>query len=156
MGKSELFTDRVVKQIMEIRASGKYNMFDGIGIQREAYDRGFFELVLLIEEHGEEYISFILGDHTPPLGGNGIQKITEQDLDALIGMTQNGYTIIRAREKRGGFSDSDHYGIALARSESGNYVTWQFHTEDGEISFYWGHYHTENEEAAVTDFETRE
>jgi hypothetical protein len=83
-----------------------------------------------------------------------MRKITEQDLTALIGTVQSGYTIEKARVKGGKFSDSDHYGIILGRSEGGNWVTWQFHIEDGEISVYWGHY-TESEEKALADYEER-
>ncbi len=60
MKSHELFTAIIIKQIMEIRASGKYNMFDGFGVQREASARGFHELVLLIEEHPDKYVQFIL------------------------------------------------------------------------------------------------
>jgi len=35
-------------------------MFDIINIQREAYDREFYELVSFLEEHKEEYLKFIL------------------------------------------------------------------------------------------------
>ena len=53
-------TDKVIMQIMHIRKLGHYNMFDLRNIQREAYELGFFELVLFIEEHKEEYVKYIL------------------------------------------------------------------------------------------------
>lgn len=53
-------TKKIRDQIMAIRASGKYNMFDLISVQREAHERGFYELVLYIEEHRKEYAEFIL------------------------------------------------------------------------------------------------
>jgi biopolymer transport protein ExbD len=53
-------TDKIQDQILAIRASGKYNMFDVISVQREAHERGFYELVLFIEEHKKEYSEFIL------------------------------------------------------------------------------------------------
>jgi len=86
-----------------------------------------------------------------------MRKLTEQDLTALIGTVQSGYTIRRARVKEGTFSDSDHYGIVLAEceSESGLWVTWQFHLEDEKPSIYWGHY-LESEETALADYEARE
>ena len=52
--------EKVYEQILEIRAEAKYNMFDTAGVQREAYDKGFYELVLFIEEHKKEYAEFIL------------------------------------------------------------------------------------------------
>lgn len=55
-----LITDTIFEQIMELRRSGKYNMFDKPGIQREAYEKGYFELVCLLEEHVTEYNRFIL------------------------------------------------------------------------------------------------
>jgi hypothetical protein len=48
---------KVVTQIMHIRKLGHFNMFD---IQREAYELGFFELILFIEEHKKEYLNYIL------------------------------------------------------------------------------------------------
>jgi len=53
-------TERIKEQILEIRAEGKYNMFDTTGVQREAYDKGFHELVVFIDEHKKEYAGYIL------------------------------------------------------------------------------------------------
>jgi hypothetical protein len=84
-----------------------------------------------------------------------MRKLTDRDLTAIIGTEQSGYTIQRARVKDGEFSDSDHYGIALARSESGRWVTWQFHLDaDEKPDFYWGRYITDPE-AAEKDYEIR-
>jgi len=52
--------DKIVEQILTIRASGKYNMFDAVGVQVEANKRGFYELVVFIEEHRDAYSRFIL------------------------------------------------------------------------------------------------
>lgn len=52
--------DKIVEQILVIRASGKYNMFDAAGVQREANERGYYELVVFIEEHRDAYARFIL------------------------------------------------------------------------------------------------
>lgn len=53
-------TDRIVEQIMEIRASGESNMFDVKGVQKIAHRRQFYELVVLLEEYPEKYSEFIL------------------------------------------------------------------------------------------------
>lgn len=84
-----------------------------------------------------------------------MHKLTEQDLLSIVGVANAGYTVENARMKGGEFTDSDHYGIALAKSQSGRYATWQFHFEDGEPDFYWGHYFL-SREVAIQDYETRE
>lgn len=53
-------TDKIVEQFMDIRASGATNMFDLVTVQRLAFDKGFFELVLFIEDSREDYVHFIL------------------------------------------------------------------------------------------------
>lgn len=58
--KEQKITDKLLKQILDIRDSGKYNMFDVSGIQREAYEKGYYELVTLIEEDKNDYLNFIL------------------------------------------------------------------------------------------------
>lgn len=83
-----------------------------------------------------------------------MRKLTQQDLDNLIGKTYNGYMILKARIKGGEFSDSDHYGIALGRNSRSLYVTWQFHLDGEAPDFYWGHY-LDNEAAAVADYNSR-
>ncbi len=35
----------------------------------------------------------------------------------------------------------------------GEYVTWLYHVE--EPAFYWGHYHSDNEDKAIADFHER-
>jgi len=55
-----VISDKIVEQILLIRKYGKYNMFDIVNIQREAYDREFYELVSFLEEHKEDYLKFIL------------------------------------------------------------------------------------------------
>lgn len=69
-----------------------------------------------------------------------MRKLTEQDINSAIGTNNAGFTIIQAKIKRGNFSDSDHYGIALGRNENGYYVTWQFklNNDNTEFDFYWG------------------
>lgn len=53
-------TETVIEQIQAIRTEGKYNMFDTIGVQHEANEKGFNELVLLIAEHKMWYSAYIL------------------------------------------------------------------------------------------------
>jgi len=85
-----------------------------------------------------------------------MRKLTDRDLTNIAGLTFNGYKVEGVRVKRGPYTDSDHYGIILARSASGMYVTWQFHLDENEKpSTYWGHYYPERE-AAIKDFHTRD
>ncbi len=53
-------TEKIKEQILEIRDSGLTNMFDTTAVQRIAYERDFYDLVLFIEEHKKEYVDFIL------------------------------------------------------------------------------------------------
>jgi hypothetical protein len=55
-----ILSDKVIKQIMVIRAEARFNMFSATDIQREAFEKGFFELAVFIEEHKKEYCCFIL------------------------------------------------------------------------------------------------
>ena len=52
--------EKIKEQIIDIRDSGLTNMFDLPVVQRLAFDRNYYELVLFIEEHRDEYVSFIL------------------------------------------------------------------------------------------------
>ena len=58
--KKMIMTDRVFRELMEIRDEGKSNMLDVNTVQRLAYERDFFELVMYIEEHKKEYVHFIM------------------------------------------------------------------------------------------------
>ena len=51
---------KIKEQILAIRNTGLINMFSVTEVQRMAYERDFFELVLFIEEHRKEYCNFIL------------------------------------------------------------------------------------------------
>ena len=51
---------KIREQIMAIRDTGLTNMFDLPMVQRLAYERDFFELVLYLEDHRNEYVDFIL------------------------------------------------------------------------------------------------
>ena len=52
--------EKVKEQILAIRDTGLTNMFDLPAVQRLAYDREFYDLVLWLEEHPKEYVHFIL------------------------------------------------------------------------------------------------
>jgi len=52
--------ETVFAQIMDIRESGRVNMFDVPSVQRMAFEMGFYELVCFIEEDRAAYVRFIL------------------------------------------------------------------------------------------------
>lgn len=56
--------EKVKEQILAIRDTGLANMFDLPLVQRLAYERDFYELVLYLEEHRKEYVHFILTGET--------------------------------------------------------------------------------------------
>ena len=51
---------KIKVQILAIRDTGLTNMFDIGMVQRLAYERDFYELVLYLEDHRSEYAHFIL------------------------------------------------------------------------------------------------
>ena len=53
-------TETVREQILVIRDTGLTNMFDLPMVQRLAYERDFFDLVIYIEEYPKEYVHFIM------------------------------------------------------------------------------------------------
>lgn len=53
-------TETIKEQILAIRDTGLTNMFDVNTVQRLAYDRDFYELVVYLEENRKEYVQFIL------------------------------------------------------------------------------------------------
>ena len=53
-------TEKIKEQILKIRDTGLTNMFDTTAVQRLAFEREFFELVMFIEEHKKEYVRFII------------------------------------------------------------------------------------------------
>ena len=53
-------TEIIKEQILIIRETGLTNMFDLPMVQRLAYERNFFDLVVYIEEHPKEYAHFIM------------------------------------------------------------------------------------------------
>ena len=52
--------ETIRNQILAIRDTGLTNMFDVHMVQRLAYERTYFELVIFLEEHRKEYVQFIL------------------------------------------------------------------------------------------------
>ena len=54
-----MMTEKIKKQILAVRDTGLTNMFDANAVQRIAYDMGFFELVVYLDEHRREYVHFI-------------------------------------------------------------------------------------------------
>jgi len=78
-------------------------------------------------------------------------------MTSIIGMKFSGYTVEDVRIKYGSFTDGDHYGIILAKNSKGYYATWQCHLDENDKpTVYWGHYHMENRDAAIRDYNTRE
>lgn len=53
-------TEKIKEQIIAIRDTGLTNIFDTNMVQRLAYERNFYELVVFIEENRKEYVHFIL------------------------------------------------------------------------------------------------
>ncbi len=58
-------TDKVFEMIMDIRSSGECNMLDIIAVQNESYKKGFFDLVVYLENHKKEYVQFIITGQRP-------------------------------------------------------------------------------------------
>lgn len=52
--------NKIKEQILAIRFTGLTNMFDVRKVQEIANKMDFYELVIFIEEHREEYVHFIL------------------------------------------------------------------------------------------------
>lgn len=52
--------ETIFTQIMDIRDSGRVNMFDIPSVQRVAFESGFYELICFIEENRAAYVRFIL------------------------------------------------------------------------------------------------
>ena len=51
---------KIKEQILAIRETGLCNMLDIEGIQKLAFERDYFELVLFLEDSSKEYLRFIL------------------------------------------------------------------------------------------------
>ena len=55
-----IMTDTIYRQLMDIRNSAESNMFDYPVVQRLAYEKEYYELVMYVECHKTEYLNFIL------------------------------------------------------------------------------------------------
>jgi hypothetical protein len=55
-----MMMEKIREQIFAVRDSGVANMCDTAAVQRAAFERDFYELVLFIEENREKYWNFIL------------------------------------------------------------------------------------------------
>lgn len=53
-------TDKIREQILAIRDTGLTNMFDKNMVQRLAYERDMYELVMFLEDEPKEYVKFIM------------------------------------------------------------------------------------------------
>ncbi len=53
-------SETVKEQILAIRDTGLTNMFDVYAVQRLAYERDFYDLVLYLEDNRKEYVQFIM------------------------------------------------------------------------------------------------
>lgn len=53
-------TEKVKEQILAIRDTGLTNMFDIPMVQRLAFERDYYDLVIYLEENHKEYVHFIL------------------------------------------------------------------------------------------------
>lgn len=56
--------ETIKEQIFAIRDTGLTNMFDVNAVQRLAYERDFYDLVLYLEENRKEYVQFIMTGET--------------------------------------------------------------------------------------------
>ena len=55
-----MLTEKIKEQIFAVRDSGAANMCEMAAVQRAAFEKDFYELVLFIEENRESYWDFIL------------------------------------------------------------------------------------------------
>ena len=59
-------SDKVLSQLLEVRATGRSNMVDTQAVQRIAFDMGFYELVDFIECDRGAYVRVILTGEPNP------------------------------------------------------------------------------------------
>ena len=57
-------TEKVKEQILAVSATGRTNMFDTNMVQEIANEMRFYEFVISIEEHQDEYVKFIIRGET--------------------------------------------------------------------------------------------
>ena len=63
-----MIDQKVIDQAEEIRQAGPVNMLDRKGVQYHADQKGFYTLVLWIEDHPRSYMD-LLGELNPMQGG---------------------------------------------------------------------------------------
>ena len=56
---------KIREQILAVRDTGETNMFDANAVQRIAHRKGFYELVVFIEEHRGVYLQTIYTGKLP-------------------------------------------------------------------------------------------
>jgi hypothetical protein len=56
----QIITDKIMAQVLEIRAGGRFNMFEVTNIRNEALMNGFDDLYELLECNRSAYVNFIL------------------------------------------------------------------------------------------------
>ena len=59
-------TDKIIEEILKVRDTGRTNMFDIYGVQRVAYEKELFDLVIYLEDKDNwgEYTHFIITGET--------------------------------------------------------------------------------------------
>lgn len=58
-------TERIKEQIEAVRQSGETNMLDTRMVQWIANRENYFELVIYLEEHREEYVKYLFTGEAP-------------------------------------------------------------------------------------------
>lgn len=58
-------TERIKEQIEAVRRSGETNMLDTRMVQWISNREGYFELVIYLEEHRNEYVNYIFTGKAP-------------------------------------------------------------------------------------------
>ena len=58
--------EKIKEQILVIRDSGVTNMFDISRVQREAFNNGFYELIMYIENKKADYVHVLTFDENLP------------------------------------------------------------------------------------------
>ncbi len=58
-------TEKIKEQILAIRDTGETNMFDIHTVQWIANREGYYELVVYLEDHKQEYWNFIMTGEAP-------------------------------------------------------------------------------------------
>lgn len=72
------------EQILSIRDSGKTNMFDYLYVQQLAYENDFYDLVMFIEEHKDQYFNFIRFGNDIYLNENyGKATLTQEEIKKI-------------------------------------------------------------------------